>query len=301
VSQAAGIDVNFPVGGPFLFTSQFAVSSNTGITGDPWAVHMGVGGETGTYGAGIYVERVGPEFQVEQGFIPAYDIDRQEVGGYLWGQPVQDRGTFQWIGGGASFELSQEIGDRLAFGNVESWLNFVFRNKFRLGLWGFRRYERYGDAEFTNHRVDFQLETNVGGAEGVASTFGIGRLYDDAFRFFHFGFLVLPMGRISVFPYFQAIKWGDTRWQWLLNARISYQITDQAFFRIFLQGDSEFGTFSRDAVSLEEILSLNGNLLFGYEFGPGTILYLVYNHARHFDTEVTDHIFVVKFTYSFQF
>jgi hypothetical protein len=301
MSQAAGLDLNFPVCGPFLFTSQFAVSKNTGITGDPFAMNLGIGGETATYGAGIYLERVGPEFHVEQGFIRTYEIDRQEVGGYGWKHWIEDWGAFQYIDGGASFDLSQEIGDRLAFGNLESWLNFVFRNKFRLGMWGFRRYERYGEAEFTNSRLDFQLETNVGGAEGVASTFGIGRLYDEAFKFFHFGFLVLPMERISVFPYFQAIKLGDTRWQWLLNARISYQVADRAFVRVFLQGDSEYGTVSEKAMAVEDILNVSANVLFGYEFGPGTILYFVYNHARDFETETTDHIFVAKFTYSIRF
>jgi hypothetical protein len=107
--------------------------------------------------------------------------------------------------------------------------------------------------------------------------------------------------KISVFPIFQTVRWGETRWQWLTNASITYQMIDKAFFRFYLQIESKTGTETEKALVLEHIENLSSNFLFGYEFIPGTILYLVYNQTRNFDTESIDHIFVTKFTYSLRF
>jgi hypothetical protein len=297
VSQAAGIDFNMPVVGRFLLTTQFAASNNTGVSGDRWAGHVGIDGETSTYGAGLFAGRIGPAFWVEQGFINTYDISRQGVSGYVWHKFLQDKGWFEWIDGGVSFDVAQEIGDRLAVGEMEFWSNFVTRPRIRLGLNGFRTYERYGDSEFTNYVIGGDIETNVGGAAGVASSCGAGQLYDERFRRFHVGALFVPFDRISVFPVLQGIQFGEARWQWLVNARVSYQLTDKAFFRVFLQSASEEGTPSDEFFAFEDILNLTSNLLFGYEFTPGTMLYVVYNNVHDFDAQSTDHIIVTKFTY----
>ncbi len=301
VSQAAAIDFNLPVTGRFLFTSQFAATHNTGVSGDRWAGHVGIEGETGSYGAGLFANRTGPDFWADQGFINTYDIDRQGMSGYAWNKFLQDKAGFQWIDAGASFDIAQEIGDELAFAETEFWTNFVLRSKWRLGMEGTRSYERYGDAEFTNRTLRLSIESNVGGAAGVAAIYRFGTIYDLPFTFFHFGFLAIPLKRLSVFPIFQAIKWGDTRWQWLTNTGISYQMTDKAFFRVYLQIASETGTETEQALVLEHIENLSSNFLFGYEFTPGTILYLVYNQTRNFDTKSVDHIFVTKFTCSLRF
>lgn len=301
VSQAGGIDFNFPVYGPFLFTSQFALTNNTGVSGDQWAGHIAIEGETGSYGGGLYAKRIGPDFRVDQGFINAYDINKQSISGYGWGKVVQDRAIFQWIETGVAFNVAQEIGDRLTNSEIDCWTNFVTRPKWRFGIVGGRGYERYGDEEFTNSHIEFSIESNVGGAEGVASSYSIRRLYDSPINIFHIGFLFLPVERITVFPGLRALRWGDTRWQWLINTRISYQMTDRAFFRIYIQSDSKTGTETEEILSIEEVKDLNTNFLFGYEFAPGTILYLVYNYSNDFDSENIENIFVAKFTYSFWF
>ncbi|KPK73341.1 hypothetical protein AMJ87_02130 [candidate division WOR_3 bacterium SM23_60] len=301
VSQAAGVDFNMPVAGRFLLTTQFAATHNTGVSGDQWAGHVGIDGETSTYGAGIYAGRIGPAFSVEQGFINAYDINQQGVSGYAWHKLLQDWGWFEWIDGGVSFDVAQEIGDRLTVGEVEFWSNVVTRPRIRLGLDGVRTYERYGDTEFTNYVIGGDIETNVGGAAGIASSGGVGQLYDESFQRFHVGALFVIFDRISMFPVLQAVRFGETQWQWLINARISYQITDRAFFRIFAQSASEQGTVSSEFLACEDILNLTNNLLFGYEFAPGTILYIVYNNVHNFDTQSTNHIIVTKFTYSLKF
>lgn len=301
ISQAIGIDVNLPVTGRFLLTSQFAASNNTGITGDRWAGHIGIEGETGSYGAGLFADRIGPDFWVDQGFINTYDINRQAISGYAWNKFLQDKAGFQWVDAGASFDIAQEIGDELTFAETEFWTNFVLRSKWRLGLEGTRSYERYGDEEFTNRTLELSIESNVGGAAGVVSIYRFGTLYDLPFTFFHFGFLAVPLKKLSVFPIFQTVQWGETRWQWLTNASITYQMIDKAFFRFYLQIESKTGTETEKALVLEHIENLSSNFLFGYEFIPGTILYLVYNQTRNFDTESIDHIFVTKFTYSLRF
>lgn len=88
---------------------------------------------------------------------------------------------------------------------------------------------------------------------------------------------------------------------WLTNASITYQMIDKAFFHFYLQIESKTGTETEKALVLEHIENLSSNFLFGYEFIPGAILYLVYNQTRNFDTESIDHIFVTKFTYSLRF
>ena len=293
--------MNVPVIGRFLFTSQFAAANNTGISGDRWAGHIGIEGETGSYGAGLFADRIGPQFLVEQGFINTYDINRQGISGYGWNKFIQDKACFQWIDAGTRFDINQEIGDRLALAENEVWMNFVTRSKWRFGMSGTRSYERYGELEFTNRTLFMEIESNVGGAAGIASFYLFGTLYDQPFKRYHFGFLASPTRQIAIFPYFQAIKWGDDSWQWLSNTLITYQITNRAFFRVYAQAESEADTESEESFSLAEFGILNANFLFGYEFLPGTILYLVYNHAHDYTEEATTNIFVTKFTYSLRF
>ena len=110
-----------------------------------------------------------------------------------------------------------------------------------------------------------------------------------------------PVERLSVFPVFQGIRLGEDRWQWITNTRISYQATDKAFIRAFLRTESESGTARENELELECVRNFNSNLLFGYEFAPGTIFYLVYNQLRDLETDSVDHIIVAKFTYSLRF
>lgn len=301
VSEAAGVDLNLPVRGPFLFASQLAATHNTGISGDRWAGHVGIEGETGSYGAGVSVGRTGANFWVEQGFINIYDINRQGVDGWGWRKFAQDWICFQWIETGASFDVAQEIGDKLTRRQGEFWLNFVTRPKWRVGITGEDNLERYGESEFINRNLGFQVESNVGGMTGVFSSYSFGGLYDEHMRFFHLGFLVLPRRTISVFPIFQAMRLGEDRWEWLTNVRSSWQITDKAFLRVFVQAESDTGAPRAHWYDLEKLRNLNTNVLFGYEFAPGTILYLVYNQPRDWGAGTVDHIFVAKFTYSLRF
>jgi hypothetical protein len=88
----------------------------------------------------------------------------------------------------------------------------------------------------------------------------------------------------------------------LTNTRLSYQITDQVFFRVFLQAESGGDGSSREHwYELEEAGGLNANFLLGYEFGPGRMLYLVYNHPHDFETGRGRGILVGKLTYSLRF
>ncbi len=301
ISQAAGVDFNQQLYGPFLLTSQFAASRNTGVTGDQWAGNLGITGETGNYGGEFFAGRIGKEFRVDQGFINAYDINRQGVSGSGWGKFIKDRGWFQWITAGGEFDVDQEIGNKLARAQTKLNLEFVTRPKVRFEVNGERSYERYGDQEFDNRTVGFEVETNVGGMTGVASIYTVGTVYDLPFQFFHFGFLFLPVQRISAFPIFQIYKSGDTRWHWLTNTRLSYQITDKAFVRVFLQAESKAGTAADQPFALEGFKNVSGNFLFGYEFAPGTILYLAYNQIRDFEPAAVNHIVVAKFSYAFRF
>ena len=54
-------------------------------------------------------------------------------------------------------------------------------------------------------------------------------------------------------------------------------------------------------LSIEDIEDINSNFLFGYEFAPGIILYLVYNYYNNFEMESVDNIFVAKLNCSFWF
>jgi len=244
---------------------------------------------------------VGSDFYVDQGFIDTLNWNIQGVEGHVWNKFLQDKGWFQWINGHGSFDVRREIGGRPTHAETELGIDFITRPKWRFSIGGSRGYERYGEQEFANRGLEFQIESNVGGMTGVSSSYTTGTLYDLPLRFFHLGFLILPIRRASVFPYFQGFRWGENSWEWLSNARISYQVTEKAFVRIFLRAESEYRTPTDRLFAVEEIGDLDGNLLFGYEFSPGTILYLVYNQQQTFTTEETDYVFVAKFSYSLQF
>jgi hypothetical protein len=300
-SQAVGIDFNAPIAGPFLLTSQFAMTQNTGIAGLPWAGYLSAGGETGSYGAGVEMGRIGPDFRVEQGFIDAYDIDRQGVSAGAWKRFLHNKAFLQWVQLDGSYEAAQEIGGDLTLSSGSAEASMVTQSKWRLSLQGSDSYERYGDAEFTNRTARVEIESNVGGATGVVSYFSLGTLYDEPHKFLHFGFLAQPFRRVTVFPIFQTRKIGDTRWRWLTNTSVSYQATDRAFFRVYLQAESKTGSETQKSFTFEDISGLSANFLAGYEFAAGTMLYLVYNQQRVFHPGGTNHILVAKFTYSLRF
>lgn len=308
VSQAFGIDLNAPTHGPFLLTTQLASTHNTGVSGDSvdqWAGLIGLQGETSSYSARLSAFRTGREFWVDQGFIQAYDMNREGVEGGVSNRLVQDRGWFQWINGYGSFELAREIGGDVTESSVRLGVDFVTRPKWRLSLGATRSYQYFPPADtFTNMTYEIQLESNVGGMTGVSATLYSGRLYGDTLDVAALGFLFMPLKKMSVFPVLQGYRsrgydWRN-RWSWLTNTRISYQVTDKAFVRVFLRADSESRHRADSDLSLEQIDDLNSNLLFGYEFAAGTMLYLVYNLHHAFDMETTDHILVSKFTYSFR-
>ena len=301
ISQAGGIDVNLPVFGPFLITSQLAATNNTGISGDRWAGFFEIKGETGAYRASFSANRIGPDFMVKQGFINAYDIGKQGISAEGLYKFLQNMSLFQWISAGTYLNFAEEIGNRLARARTMLYLNFITNAKYRFSIFGRRYYERYGEDEFINKTIEFQVESNVGGLTGVSSSFRIGNMYEQLFRLWTLEFVFLPNKKISFWPYFQAIHWGDTRLRWLINTSISYRITDKAFFRIYFQAESNTDTPSKEAFVFEEFKSAGNNLLFGYEFAPRTMLYLVYNLQRTFKPEMTNHIFMIKFTYSFKF
>ena len=186
-------------------------------------------------------------------------------------------------------------------GYIEFWTNFVTHNKWRFNINGSRGYERYDELEFTNKILGFGIESNVGGTEGVSADYSIRTLYDTPAKVLNIGIFFLPIKRITVFPRIQAIKWGDNRWKWVFNAPISYQVTDKAFFRIYFQSESESSVENGGMLSIEDIEDINSNFLFGYEFAPGTILYLVYNYYNNFEMESVDNIFVAKLNCSFWF
>lgn len=304
VSQAGGFDLNLSTYGPFLITSQFAGTNNTGVSGDQWAGYLGIKGETGTYSTNLYANRIGSDFLVKQGFINTYDIGKQSISGEGWYKFLKNKGFFQWINAGTYLNFSDEIkgiSGRLARAREMLYLNFVTTSKYRFGIYGRHYYERYGADEFLNKTIEFQIESNVGGFSGVVSSFRLGKMYNQLFRLWTLEFIFLPHKKITVWPYFQTIHWGETRWRWLTNISISYKITDRAFFRVYLQSESNIETPSDEPIAFEEMRSLNNNLLFGYEFAPRTMLYLVYNLQRTFEHEITNHIFMIKFTYSFRF
>ena len=306
-TQAAGIDLSLPVWGPFLLTSQVAATGDGGASGkhDLWAAHIGIQGQTGNYEAGLVARRIGPDFWVDQGFINTYDIGREGISGHVSNKFIQDQGWFQWIEGGASFDVQREIGGQLAVGESEFSTSFVTRPKWRFSLSGRRKFQRYslmdGSMEFVDRGLELELESNVGGMTGMSLVYSFGTMHDIPMKAFAGGFLFLPLARLSVFPVIQGIQWQEKQWEWLTNTRISYQITEKAFFRVFLQAESGYGYPTDQTVELAEIEDLSNNLLFGYEFEPGTIVYIVYNLQRPFGGEYTDHIVVAKITYSLQF
>ncbi len=304
ISQGSGIDLNLSPYGPLLITSQVAGTNNTGKSGDRWAGYLGIKGETGSYSANIYAYRLGSGFLVKQGFLNTYDIGKQHACGEGWYKFLQNWGIFQWISAGAYFNFSDEI-EKIDKGLVRAremlYLNFVTTSKYRFGIYGRHYYEEYGMDVFINKTIEFQIENNVGGFSGILSSLRLGRMYNKLFRLWTMELIFLPHKEITVWPYFQVIHWGETKWRWLTNISISYKITDKAFFRIYFQSESDAQTPSSEALVFEEIKNLNNNFLFGYEFAPRTMLYLVYNIQRTFEPKMTNHIFMIKFTYSFRF
>lgn len=301
ISQAFGMDLNLPFYQPFLFIFQIATTNNTGMRGDNWAGNIGIEGETGIYRASIYYQRIGPEFWVEQGFVNIYDVNKQTLSGEGWYKFIRNKGIFEWISAGTFFDLTQEIDDRLSRGRTTLWLHFVTDSKWRLGIYGRRWYERYDEEEFVNRNIEFQIESNVGGLTGVSSFFRYGSLYNEPIRLGKIEFIIQPVKSITVWPYFQILRWGETRWRWLINTSISYQITNKAFFRVYLQAESKTGAETDESLALQDFQKLNYNFLLGYEFASRTMLYFVYNQQRTFDPESINNIFVTKLTYSLKF
>lgn len=301
-SRAFGIDLNLPVYRECLLTSQVAVTQNTGVSGDQLAYNIHIGGETSSYGLGLGIVRIGPDFKIEQGFVNNYYINKEGINSGGWINLFQDKGWFKWINTGFSFNVYREINDEISYTYTKYRLNFVTKPKWRLGMYGLRKYECYDEVEFINKDFGVEIESNTGGITGIFVSYTKGTFYELNREKFHFAFIMLPFNKIFVYPSFQAVQVGEEKWEWLTNIRISYQITDKAFVRFYVQSESENTPYETERYfDLENIETLKSNFLFGYEFLPGSILYLVYNQVKDFDNETIDHVFMTKFTYSFQF
>jgi len=298
--RAGGVDLNVPIYGPLKLTMQAAKSANKGISGDDWAGVADLKWETGTNYYDAKLSRTGQEFWVPQGFISVYNIDRWGV--YAEGyRKTPLKGAFQYTDLGVVVSHKQEIGGRIT--NLEAGVgtNLVTSSKIRFGVNGNRSYERYGDEEFFNHQAGAEIETNVGGMTGIWNMVYVGYKYGQNFKENITGMAFVPFPKMSVVPSIVAVKWGQSKWEWVSNTSISYQTTQKLFVRAYLQTSTQTATPASNLFSLEKVEDLNSNFLLGYEINQGSMFYLVYNHPRNLISRAFDHNFMAKLSYSIRF
>ncbi len=298
--RAGGLDLNVPIHGPLKLTMQAAKSANTGISGDDWAGVADLKWETGIDYYDLKLSRIGQEFWVPQGFISFYDIDR-------WGLYAEGyrkfalSGAFQYVDAGAVINHKQEIGGRITYLGTGLGTNLVTSSKIRFGVSASSNYERYGDEEFFNRQAGAEFETNVNGQTGIANSFYMGWKYGQNFRENITLIAFVPYPKISVIPSIVAVKWGQSKWEWVSNTSISYQVTQKLFTRAYIQTSTRIAMPAESPFQVEAVEALNSNILLGYEVNPGSMFYLAYNHPRNLITKEFDHYFMAKLSYSLRF
>lgn len=283
-------------------TLMAARSFNPGDVGADGAYRAGLEFERSQFSAYGSFEWIGENFAPETGFV---SVDRRgRVGGFMEldrdfainGSTVEEFGVdvfgarYEGIHGGREYWFTGGV------------LSTVFQNRLRLALRGDHTYD---EIDYPDHPGEttgvLEFTTNLGAWSGYIGGVGFGDYHNSTYYSGHAIACVQPHERVTVDMQVRGVFLRDHEdVDWIVErVRSDWMITRDSFVRLIAQGAIiRWGMDVGDMRSQHYDL----NLLYGWEFSPGSMFYLAYNQPVERaggENDFLDPVVVAKVSYMF--
>jgi hypothetical protein len=301
-SRVGALTLNAPAFGHGRVTGMAARSFNPGDVGADDAYWVGLDYERAQYQFEGSFEWIGEEFAPETGFVG--EDRRGRVGGGLevgrdfeiGGERVDDMSVHVY---GNSFEGIDGGREVWSGGGV---LSTVFQNKLNLTLSGTRAHDEVDYPEYPESLTgSLALTTNLGAWSGYIVGATVGDYHNSTYYSANAVACVQPHERLTIDMRANGVALRDYQdIDWVVERlRSDWLISRSSFVRLIAQGaQMRFGMEGGDYRSQQYDL----NLLYGWEFHPGSMFYLAYNQTverQGDENDYLDPVLVAKVTYLF--
>jgi hypothetical protein len=276
-NRGYGIDSTISVKDYFVVDTQFAMMEDTNISNKPKLFHISA--YRYTSGLSFYggYEDIPPGFSnLEMGYIPLDDIKgawlEMDYNIWLYKKGIQNLNFYAYSDrykghedGNPDYERWTTMGE---FGvELENKLEFAFNYERNLRTWYEEKYKNYYYEIFTGYKM---LEWSTSYIDYI-----YGEHYNSKLHYLALSTSLKLHPRIGLelsleYERLEPKEEPDDLeniWIWVFKTK--YQITNRLFFRSFVQ---------YSGFSIPERWTFNG--LIGYNYLPGSYIYLVYNENR---------------------
>jgi hypothetical protein len=301
-SRVGALTLNMPALGHGRLSGMAARSSNGGDAGEDDAYWAGFDYERALSHVGVSFQRIGEQFAPETGFV---GVDsRGRVGGGI------DAGRDFEINGPWVDDVSAEIFGSSSDGTDgerKVWyggavLSTTFQNKLNLILRGQRGHDEVDYPEYPESTTGtVTLTTNLGAWSGYIVGATLGDYHNSRYLRGEAVAAVQPHQRLTVEMRASGVAlrdYEDVDWT-VERLRSDLVVSRASFVRLIAQGQQmRFGMEGDDYRAQQYDL----NLLYGWEFHPGSMFYLAYNQSlvhQGGEREYLDPVVVAKVSYLF--
>ena len=299
-SRVAALTLNAPALEHGRASLMAARSFNPGDVGSDDAYWFGFDYERTLFAFDASFEWIGDDFAPETGFVSpdrrgrvggSAEVDRDfEIGG----ERVDEIGVCVY---GASYG-GLDGGDE--YWHAGSMFSTVFQNRLRLNVRGQHVYDEVDYPEHPGYTLGtVELTTNLGAWSGYIAGVGFGNYHNSTYYKGDAIACVQPHDRLTIDMRVSAVALRDYEdVDWIVErVRSDWLISRTSFLRLIAQGENVRWGMDGDDYRAQRY---DLNLLYGWEFRPGSMFYLAYNQPMERtdgENDYLDPVFVAKVTY----
>ncbi len=299
-SRVAALTLNAPALEHGRASLMAARSFNPGEMGADDAYWFGFDYERTQFAFDASFEWIGDDFAPETGFVSpdrrgrvggSAEIDRDfEIGG----ERVDEIGVCAY---GAHYG-GLDGGDE--YWHAGSMFSTIFQNRLRLNVRGQHVYDEVDYPEHPGYTLGtVELTTNLGAWSGYIAGFGFGDYHNSTYYKGDAIACVQPHERLTVDMRVSAVALRDYEdVDWIVERlRSDWLISRTSFLRLIAQGENVRWGMEGDDYRAQRY---DLNLLYGWEFLPGSMFYLAYNQPMERtdgENDYLDPVIVAKVTY----
>jgi len=299
-SRVAALTANVPAFGHGRLSGMAARTFNGGGVGEDDAYSADFSYERTQYWANASFEWIGEDFAPETGFVSTDRRGRFGGGAALGGDLQIDGGSLDEIDAHINAFASEAID-----GGTETWfadggLTAVLQNKIALSVHGEHGHDEVDYPEYPQSTTgSVQFTTNWGAWSGYILALGYGDYHNSTYYSGTAVAAVQPHERLTFEARANAVALRDYEdIDWVVERlRSDWLISRSSFVRLIVQGQQlRFGAGGDD----DRWQDYDLNLLYGWEFRPGSMFYLAYNQTlerQGSESELLDPVVVAKLTY----
>ena len=272
------------------FGFEAARSQTAGDGGDDYAVLGSLGRYGITENLEAWASTIGEDFRADMGFLQPEDLGKREFGCSGLKELQINRGGVRALRINGHYEHERNVAGETVNNFVSPTARLVSESDYYVTL-NYRggrdlRYVPSGYPVFHNNVFDFAAGHNPASWGSFRLGYWRGMWYGYFYHYYTFGGILIPVPVVVVNC---NVEVGDRRpaERFVLgNLKVTYNLTDNVFWRIIVQGNSDNRMSS-------------ASTLWGWDFLPGSTAYLAYEQRRdstgHFS--LTEQVAFLKVSY----